>query len=799
MLQRTLWLMTIALAAVAVRVQAQAPARLVFDSAYYAWQAGRYVESLGRLERLLTGPSRDSLLTPVALLTGELYRTREIAPDAADPRWSPDGSLLAFDIGGDSARRSVLVNLSESGPLRPDTLPGYAATFAPDGSEIAYIAAAGDAVVFRPRPNGEERKLDTPGPAGLALVYAGDRGPPLLVAAADPSSQSGELYQIGAGAPRALPGGAQVTGLPLRAAGGRLVFASSQGITVRSPDGTATVHRGMSPVVSTDGSSYAFVGREAAGWSVMYGRIGEPPRALARSSRPVAAPAISPDGARIVYQGMPREDWELYVVSTAGGEPRRITHEIQHDIMPVFLTNQRVLAVMGEGRHRRSYLYDLGTGARTRFFHNNTVRTIAPEYAWAPRPDGGVVAIVSERDGDTVSPERGLYLTDLRRTVSGEELLARVRSALRSERDLRTRGTALFAPIATRVRPLAQEISSARIYDYARQLFSFDSKHVTQPGNQRAIEYLQATLRSFGYEPELQWFEPLPGIRSANVIATLRGTSDPEVQYVVGSHFDSVEEGPGSDDNTSGTTALLEVARVLAGRPQAATIRFVWFTGEESGLRGSREFVRQAQESGDRVVGALNNDMLGWANDDRLDNTIRYANAGLRDLQHAAAFLFSDLITYDARYYKFTDAHSLVDGFGDVVSGIGSYPVLGNPHYHQPHDALETVNHRLVAEVSRTTLASVVLMASSPSRLAEVTASRAADGTVEATWKPAIERGVTSYRIRWEETDGRTGGSRVVRGTTARLAGVPSDAAVAVRAIGARGLEGWDWARAPAD
>jgi hypothetical protein len=90
-------------------------------------------------------------------------------------------------------------------------------------------------------------------------------------------------------------------------------------------------------------------------------------------------------------------------------------------------------------------------------------------------------------------------------------------------------------------------------------------------------------------------------------------------------------------------------------------------------------------------------------------------------------------------------------------------------------------------------------MASSPSRLAEVTASRAADGTVEATWKPAIERGVTSYRIRWEETDGRTGGSRVVRGTTARLAGVPSDAAVAVRAIGARGLEGWDWARAPAD
>jgi hypothetical protein len=187
--------------------------------------------------------------------------------------------------------------------------------------------------------------------------------------------------------------------------------------------------------------------------------------------------------------------------------------------------------------------------------------------------------------------------------------------------------------------------------------------------------------------------------------------------------------------------------------------------------------------------------MVGWANDDRLDNTIRYANRGLRDLQHSAALLFTRLITYDAHYYKFTDAHSLVDGFGDVVAGIGSYPVLGNPHYHQPHDVLETVNHRLVAEVSRTTLASVVLMASSPSRVVELTASRTTGGGVDVGWKPALERGVTTYRVRWEDGNGATGGMRLVRGTSARLAGVPPRATVEVRAIGARGLEGWDWAR----
>ena len=795
---RHVWMALAAVTGWSGGLEAQTPARVAFDSAAYAWEAGRYPEALERLERLLTGPARDTLLAPIALLTGELHRTREIAPDATNPRWSRDGSLLAYDIGGDSARQSVLVNLAATGPLRPDTLPGYAAAFAPDGSEIGYISGRRPAVVLRPTAGGSERTLETPGLTALELVYAGDRGPPHLIATADPSSQMPALYELAPGGPRPLAGGERLTGLPLRAAGGRLVFTSPEaGITVRAPDGTTTVHRGISPVVSADGSTLAFVGRDGTDWTIQHARMGGEPRALVRSARPLASPAVSPDGALVLYQAMPREDWELYAVGTDGAEPRRLTHEIQHDIFPQFVSQGRALAVMGEGRHRRSYLYDLATGARTRLFHNNTVRTIAPEYEWVPRPDGSAVAIVSERDGDTVSPERGLYLTDLRRTVGAAEVLDRVRTSLRAERDLRQRATAMFAPLAPRVQALADEVSSARIYEYERSLFRFGSKHVTEPGNKRAIEYLEATLRGFGYEPELQWFEPAPGVRSANVVATLRGTSDPEVQYVVGSHFDSVKEGPGADDNTSGTAALLEVARVLARRPQPATIRLVWFTAEESGLRGSREFVRLAKESGDRVVGALNNDMIGWANDDRLDNTIRYANGGLRDVQHAAAMLFSRLITYDAHYYKFTDAHSLVDGFGDVVSGIGSYPVLGNPHYHQPHDVLETVNHRLVAEVSRTTLASAVLMASSPSRLVAVTASRAPDGAVEVTWEPAIERGVTSYRVRWEDAEGGVGGARVVRGTAARLTGVPAEATIAVRAIGPRGLEGWDWARAP--
>src|SRR5688500_10589470 len=165
----------------------------------------------------------------------------------------------------------------------------------------------------------------------------------------------------------------------------------------------------------------------------------------------------------------------------------------------------------------------------------------------------------------------------------------------------------MFSATQATVRRAISDDSTERFSKYESALYHFDSKYITQPGKLKAIEYLAATLRQWGYDPEIQWFEPRPGVRTANVVATLRGTVNPELVYVVSSHFDSVEPGPGADDNTSGTAALLDAARVLARRPQPATIKFAWFTGEEAGLLGSREFVRRAVAARQQIVGALNN------------------------------------------------------------------------------------------------------------------------------------------------------------------------------------------------
>ena len=284
------------------------------------------------------------------------------------------------------------------------------------------------------------------------------------------------------------------------------------------------------------------------------------------------------------------------------------------------------------------------------------------------------------------------------------------------------------------------------------------------------------------------------GGKTCNVYATLRGTENPNLVYIIGSHFDSVTAGPGADDDSSGTAALLEAARVLAKTPQAATIIFISYTGEEAGLLGSREFVRQAVANKMKIVGVLNNDMIGWANDQRLDNTIRYSNTGIRDIEHAAAMQFTKLITYDARWHRGTDATSFFETYGDIIGGIGSYPVLGNPHYHQATDLLEGINHQLVVETSKTAAATMMMLASSPAPVKDLKVVRFDGKTAELTWTAAPEKGVKQYLVSYGPEEAQMK-QISVSDAKAMLKDVKPGMLVKVKAVNAKKLESWDWSR----
>lgn len=813
--------------------------RNALEQADIAWDSGDYPLALRGYLSLMQGSEAERSRRAIALTTGELHHTIELTDDGRGVQVSPAGTYVAYEVGAGAERRVALHRASDG--TKVGEITGHSVAFSPDdrrlvvmrtGTDARLVAAqaaatramgAGDRaaylsalqavgreearltrLVVRDVAGGREQARSL---SGLTLVGAplfADDGRTIYAMAAAGENPP-RLHAIPeTGAARPLGEGDALAGALTLAPGGRTLLIAEGGRQTAARPGTTVLLdvasgktlrlNGGLAAVSANGASLVYLSRDrdTTRLEIVDLRAGGRARTIVASTDRIDAPAISPDGRTVAYQRMLVHDWEIFLVNADGTGDRRLTREIQHDLMPRFLSNSQLLAVMGEGRHRRSYLYDVASGERTRLFHNNTIRTIAPEYEWAVSPDGSRVAMVSERDGDTISPERGVYLVDLTREVTTNELLQRLREMQAAEAELRSRGTAMFAPIADSVRAAVGEVSTTKLYEYQKRLSEFDSRHVSQPGNGPAGQYLFDAFAAMGYQPVMQWFEPRGLPRTANVVATLPGTTHPEVIYVISAHYDSHASGPGADDDASGTAMLLEMARVLRDRPLPATVIFAAFTGEESGLLGSREFVRRAVAESLHVAGALNNDMFGWSNDHRLDNTIRYSNVGIRDVQHAGAFLFSDLITYDAKYYKSTDAHAYYEAYGDIVGGIGSYPVLGNPHYHQPHDLLETVNQALETETTKATLAATMLLASSPERLRDVAVTRDGNAVV-VRWRPAVERDVTGYQLRYTRRDG-TMGTLDVSEPTARLSDLKADAEVQVRAVNRRGLGGWDWA-----
>lgn len=107
---------------------------------------------------------------------------------------------------------------------------------------------------------------------------------------------------------------------------------------------------------------------------------------------------------------------------------------------------------------------------------------------------------------------------------------------------------------------------------------------------------------------------PPQNITQYNVIAESRD-GDPSNVVMVGAHLDSVQRGPGINDNGSGSAALLEVATQMAKVKPRNKLRFAWWGAEEAGLVGSTAYVTSLSEN-DRakITLYLNFDMVGSPN-----------------------------------------------------------------------------------------------------------------------------------------------------------------------------------------
>lgn len=147
-----------------------------------------------------------------------------------------------------------------------------------------------------------------------------------------------------------------------------------------------------------------------------------------------------------------------------------------------------------------------------------------------------------------------------------------------------------------------------------------------------------------------------------NVVATIRGTTDPDRIYIASGHYDSINsdvmnatlDAPGADDDGSGVAVIMELARVLSQHPLGATVMLVAVQGEEQGLLGSRGLSEEAAAKKWNVEGMITNDIVGGAagGEGDIDNhTVRIFSANPKGAGEGSARHWARFVRDGARVW----------------------------------------------------------------------------------------------------------------------------------------------------
>lgn len=291
-----------------------------------------------------------------------------------------------------------------------------------------------------------------------------------------------------------------------------------------------------------------------------------------------------------------------------------------------------------------------------------------------------------------------------------------------------------------------------------------------------------------------------------SVIAIQRGATDPGRMLVVSGHFDSrvsdalnaTDSAPGAVDDGSGTVAVIEAARVLSRHRFNATIVYATLAGEEQGLLGGRTLAQLARDSGWRVEGVLNNDIVGNIHgiSGVTDSTaVRVFSDGTppteteqeRARRRSTGGEVDGISRQLARYIDRV-ADRYLPGFDvwmiyrlDRFGRGGDHRAFADQgfaavrfsemqeHYDRQHqnvrvedarsygDLLEGVHFPYLAKITALNVASLASLSAAPGRPRAVRISGGGRPAAVLSWEPpADSANVAGYRVYWRRTDAPT-------------------------------------------
>ena len=213
-----------------------------------------------------------------------------------------------------------------------------------------------------------------------------------------------------------------------------------------------------------------------------------------------------------------------------------------------------------------------------------------------------------------------------------------------------------------------------------------------------------------------------------NVLGMIPGKNTKEY-VIVGAHFDHLGIDPvldgdqiynGADDNASGVSAVLQIARAFlaSGQQPERNVIFAFWDGEEKGLLGSKYFVQTCPFLS-QIKGYLNFDMIGRNNKPQQPKQVVYFYTAVHPV--FGDWLKEDIRKYglqlepDYRAWENPIGGSDNGSFAKVGIPIIWYHTDGHPDYHQPSDHADRLNWDKVVEITKASFLNMWKMANEKS------------------------------------------------------------------------------------
>jgi len=279
---------------------------------------------------------------------------------------------------------------------------------------------------------------------------------------------------------------------------------------------------------------------------------------------------------------------------------------------------------------------------------------------------------------------------------------------------------------SSKIDAILNMINATLIRQYLVTLVGFGPRMTGTYGCEQAAKYIHEQFTTMGLSVRYQNWTSWGNYyyhhiySSQNIEGTLQGTNTTDDSYIIfNAHYDTVAEGPGANDDGSGTAAVLAAAYALSHFTFNRTIKFVTFSGEEVALLGSRAYAKEAYERNDSILVEINADMIGHDEGSKQMRVTATEDAGwVADIfQHIKG-------TYDV---PLTVNRGTINRVGHKMSGSDYAPFLAygwetiacwqvdhDPNFHTARDNLSNVNISYLVNTTR-------LIAGTLATLADVT------------------------------------------------------------------------------